>query len=112
MLLLLDIERAFDSIAWDFLRSVLIHYGFPPSFIRWFQIFYSSKELHILNHGYLSESFSSERGVTQGCGISPLFFIFGIEVLALAIRDDPQIQGTVLQGVSKKINLLADDGIF
>ena len=56
--------------------------------------------------------FLQKGGVTQGCGISPLFFILGIEVLALAIRDDPQIQGTVLQGVSKKINLLADDGIF
>ena len=112
MFLLLDIHKAFDSIGWEFLFSVLTQYGFPDSFIRWFNIFYSYKELRILNQGYMSDVIFPERGVAQGCGISPLFFILGIEVLAIAIREDPRIQGINMNNVSKKINLLADDGIL
>ena len=52
------------------------------------------------------------RGVAQGCGISPLLFILGIEILALAIRDDRRIQGISMHGISKKINLLVDNGIL
>ena len=50
--------------------------------------------------------------MAQGCGISPLFFILGIEVLALAIHADPRIQGLEMQGKVKKLGLFADDGIL
>ena len=112
MLILLDIQKAFDSISWDFLFSVLTQYGFPQSFLHWFSIFYTEKQLHILNQGQFSEVVFPERGVAQGCKISPLFFILGIEVLALAICEDSRTQSVDLNGLSKKINLLADDSIL
>ena len=112
MLLLLDIQKAFDSKGWNFIRSVLIQYGFPQYFITWFEIFYTGKELHVINDGHLSEVIFPSRGVTQGCGISPLYFILSLEVLALAIRDDPQIIGMSVLDSIKKINLLADDGLL
>ena len=74
MLILLDIQKAFDTLGWNFLRSVLVKYNFPESFLRWFDIFYMGKELHILNNGLISEVVFPSRGVAQGCGISPLFF--------------------------------------
>ena len=112
MLLMLDIEKAFDSISWDFLSAVFRQFGFPESFLQWFKVFYSGKELYIINQGQLSEVIFPERGVAQGCGISPLYFILGIEVLALAVREDPRIEGITMFGASKKISLLADDGIL
>ena len=112
MLMLLDIQKAFDSIGWKFLRSVLIQYGFPDYFITWFEIFYTGKELHIINNGHLSEVIFPARGVSQGCSISPLYFILALETLALAIRDDKRIVGMSILGISKKINLLADDGLL
>ena len=112
MLILLDIQKAFDSIGWNFLRSVLIQYGFPQYFIHWFEIFYTGKELHVLNDGHISEVIFPSKGVAQGCGISPLYFILGLEVLALAIRQDNRIVGMSTLGVTKKLNLLADDGLL
>ena len=112
MLVLLDIQKAFDSIGWSFIKSVLITFDFPDEFIRWFDIFYAGKVLHIINNGHISEAIHPTRGVAQGCGISPLFFVLALETLALAIRNNPRIQGITVGGVSKKINLLADDGLL
>ena len=103
MLILLDIEKAFDSIGWDFIKSVLIQYQLPDSFIRWFEIFYTDKELRILNNGCMSEAISPKRGVAQGCGISPLFFILALEVLTLAIRDNQNIEGIMINDTCKNI---------
>ena len=112
MLILLDIQKAFDTIGWAFIRAVLIQYSFPPYFIRWFEIFYTGKELHVLNNGFMSQAIFPARGVAQGCGISPLYFILALEVLAIAIRDDPRIIGMEVLGITKKLNLLADDGLL
>ena len=112
MLLLLDIQKAFDSIGWDFLRSVLLQYGFPGYFVTWFEIFYTGKELHVLNNGHMSEVIFPSRGISQGCSISPLYFILALETLALAIRDNPKIVGMSVLGKNKKVSFLADDGLL
>ena len=70
------------------------------------------KSLHVYNDGFLSEVIKPTRGVAQGCGLSPLFFVLAIEVLALAIRDNQRIKGITIGGITKKINLLADDGLL
>ena len=93
MLILLDIEKAFDSLGWNFLRDVLIQYQFPQYFVEWFEIFYTGKELHVMNDGHLSEVIFPAQGLAQGCGSSPLFFVLAIEVLALAIRENELIEG-------------------
>ena len=43
MLLLLDFEKAFDSIEWDYLNNVLESFGFGQQFIQWFNVLYSTK---------------------------------------------------------------------
>ena len=112
VLLLLDIHKAFDSVGWSFLRSVLREFQFPEYFISWFDIFYAGKELRVTNNGLLSDPIFPECGVAQGCCISPLFFILAIEVLALALRENPKIEGIILFKYTKKLNFLADDGIL
>ena len=47
----------------------------------------------VLNNGYASEFFSLGRGVRQGCPLSGLLFVIGIEILARAIKNDAGIKG-------------------
>ena len=38
-MLSLDQKKAFDRVDWVFLRSVLVHMGFGPSFVCWVHLF-------------------------------------------------------------------------
>ena len=41
LLLLIDFEKAFDSISWDFLHEVLKKFNFGPSMQKWAHLFYN-----------------------------------------------------------------------
>ena len=110
-LLLLDIEKAFDSVSWTYLRKVLDYYSFPDSYIRWVEVLYHGKEIRVLNNGHVSGAIRPTRSLAQGCGLSPILFVLVIETLALAIRSNINIQGIACGKVQKKLGLLADDVI-
>ena len=112
MLLLLDIQAAFDSVSWAFLHRVLEEYRFPASFIDWIKIIYKGKELCIVNNGHISTPIKPTKGLAQGDGLSPQLFVLVIETLALSIRENAALQGVRIGDFHKKIALLADDAIL
>ena len=63
----------------------------------------------VLNNGYASEFFSLGRGVRQGCPLSGLLFVIGIEILARAIKNDASIKGIKVGEKEIKVSLYADD---
>ena len=112
VLILLDIEKAFDTINWSFIRNVLVRLGFPSSFVHWLDAMKVGKELRILNNGHSSEPIYPGKGVAQGCALSPLIFILGMEMLANVIRNNETIQGVKCETLEKKIALAADDTLL
>ena len=50
-----------------------------------------------------------ERGVRQGCSLSGLLFVIGIEILARAIKNDTTIKGIHVGEKEIKVSLYADD---
>ena len=57
----------------------------------------------------MSDCFKIERGVRQGCPLSPYLFILSVEVLANAIRRDPSIKGISISQNEIKLSQYADD---
>ena len=107
--LFIDFRKAFDTIEWDFLIDTLNKFNFGPDVINWVRIFYGNVTSCVLNNGHASEFFALERGVRQGCPLSGLLFVIGIEVLANAIRNENMIKGIKVGEKEIKTSLYADD---
>ena len=57
LLVLIDLEKAFDSISWDFLYSSLNYYNFPEGFIMWIQLLNNKIFAIVIQCGTLSDFF-------------------------------------------------------
>ena len=109
LVLFIDFEKAFDSLKWSFVHDTLRSYGFGTSLINWLKALHSHTESCILNNGWASNFFEIQRGVRQGCPLSPYLFILSAEVLATAIRKNTNIKGISVNNVEIKLSQYADD---
>ena len=41
LLMLVDFEKAFDTIEWPFIEKTIEFYGFSPTFRKWIKSFYT-----------------------------------------------------------------------
>ena len=109
LLLFIDFEKAFDSLEWLFIERTLEYFGFGPSLMNWTRTFYNNTESCVLNNGWSSNFFKPQRGVRQGCPLSPYLFILSVEILAKAIRSNPNIKGISVNNTEIKLSQYADD---
>ena len=93
LLLLLDFEKAFDSVEWNFLFKTLEKFNFGPNFISWVKILYTNPIFRIKNNGWISKTCKMNRGIRQGCPISAMLYLFVAEILALKLRENNNIPG-------------------
>lgn len=82
-----DFEKAFDTINWGFLDSVMDQMGFGHKWRMWIYGCLSSARASVLVNGAPTEEFSITRGVRQGDPLSPFLFIIAMEGLHVAIQD-------------------------
>ena len=107
--MLIDFEKAFDSVSWKFLYSALRFFGFKEDFIKWVQIFNTDINAYILQCGFLSEAITIGRGCRQGDPISPYLFLIVAEFLTLLIENNEDIKGVEIGKYSFEIAQFADD---
>ena len=107
--LFIDFKKAFDTIEWEFINRCLQAFNFGPDIQTWVKILYNNVSSCIVNNGFASEFFPLERGVRQGCPLSGLLFVIGIELLARAIKNDDNIKGISVGERVIKVSLYADD---
>ena len=86
LLLFSDFEKAFDSVNHEFMYKCLEHFNFGNELINWVKLFYNDAKSCVSNNGNLSDFYKVQRGVRQGCPLSPYLFIICIELLR---RDVP-----------------------
>ena len=98
LLLLLDFEKAFDSVEWNFLFKTLEKFNFGPNFISWIKTLYTNPIFRIKNNGWISKTCKMNRGIRQRCPISAMLYLFVAEILALNIRENDNIPGIKFNG--------------
>ena len=111
-LFLVDFEKAFDKLEWNFINSTLTYFQFNDSFKNWVNVFYKNSNACICNNGHSTGFFPIQRGVRQGCPLSPYLFILVAEVLALTIQKNNIIRGITINNREVKIMQYADDTTF
>ena len=109
MVLLLDFEKAFDSVSWNYIIKVLQFFNFGEYFIHLVKIIFTNIKLCVIQHGIFSEFFSIGRGCRQGDPASPYIFLLCVEIMGLMIRENRNITGIYLFDTEYKLIQYADD---
>ena len=109
MLVLIDFEKAFDSISWPFIYKVLRYLNFNENFIKWIKLFNCDVKASVIQCGFLSEFINIQRGCRQGDPISPYLFILAAQILAILILNNPDIKGIKCNNSVFKLTQFADD---
>jgi hypothetical protein len=112
LLINIDIEKAFDSVDWEFMYKALTYFNFPEKLIRMVRCLYQNLEICTANKGHTSQFAKVERGMRQGCPLSPTLFIIVIELLNIYIRNKEKLQGITIKNRTHLISQFADDTSF
>ena len=107
--LILDYEKAFDSISHKFFCKVLSFFNFGENFTKWIKLCLSDFKASTSHAGNYSDSFKVSRGARQGDPLSPPLFALAIEIFSIRIRYDTSIEPFMLGKYALKISLYADD---
>jgi hypothetical protein len=109
----IDFEKAFDTIGWDFITKSLRKLHYPEIFISWINTLYNNIETCVINNGHTTKFFKPERGVRQGCPISPYLFIITSEIMNRWLKSKLLNIGiTDNKGANYFITQFADDTSF
>jgi hypothetical protein len=78
----IDLSKAYDRVNWLYIQMLLIHLGFGVAFTNWVMGCLTTVSFSILINGSTSSFFKEDRGVRQGCPLSPLLFLLVVESLS------------------------------
>jgi hypothetical protein len=109
MLLLIDFEKAFDTLSHKFILETLKAFNFGTNIRRWFGTLYENASSSIIINGNISKPFQIQRSCRQGDPLSPYIFVLCAEILSLMIRQNRDINGISIKDIHFKITQYADD---
>ena len=82
-----------------------------PQLRPWITVLYNNISSCVLNNGFGTKHFNLSKGVSwQGCPLSGILFVIGVEILSNAIKRSREIEGIQIDPIkSIKITQYADD---
>lgn len=107
----LDFAKAFDSVNWDSLDTVLHAQGFPNVWQRWMQHLLTSSKSAVMVNGIPGPWIQCRRGLCQGDALSSYLFLLMADVLQRLIKKGGGIRHPLMEGPCPMFQY-ADDTII
>ncbi len=84
-------------------------FGFGNNFLNIVKMFYTDISSSVILNTSTTKRFNINRGVRQGCPISPFLFLLVVELLSIGIVNNYEMQGLKIFDNVLKIYQLGDD---
>ncbi|GJW43062.1 RNA-directed DNA polymerase, eukaryota, reverse transcriptase zinc-binding domain protein [Tanacetum coccineum] len=81
-----DIQKAYDTVNWQFLKDILEGFGFHDKMVDWIMTCVTTTSFSICVNRESCRYFKGGRGLRQGDLISPYLFTLVMEILTLMIN--------------------------
>lgn len=88
-----DIQKAYDTVSWEFLKLSLEQFGFHSKMVHWILVFLSSASFSINVNGDSCGFFKARRGLRQGDPVSPYLFTIIMEVFNFMVKRQICLEG-------------------
>ena len=109
MILSIDAEKAFDKIQHPLLIKTLQRVGIVGTYLNIIKATYDKPSANIILSGEKLKEFWLTSGTRQGCLLLPLYVF---QVLAMAIREEKEIEGIQIGKEEVKLWLFADNILY
>jgi hypothetical protein len=86
-MLKIDLAKAFDRLEWDFIVAALNRKGLNRHFINLIHACISSPTFSVIINGQPFARFKGNRGIRQGCPLSPYLFVLVIDELSINLQE-------------------------
>jgi len=97
-MLKIDLAKAFDRLEWSFISEALHRLGLNTNFINLIHACISTLTLAVLVNDEPSDYFNPQRGLRQGCPLSPYLFVIAINELSIRLQE--ALHNNNLSGIS------------
>ena len=112
-LVILDIEKAFDSVNHCFLLQILEKFRFDIDFVSCIKTILKNQESCIINRGKTTKYFKlGKKDAWQGDPISAYFLIIALEIFFILVKNNPKVKGLKIFGHEFLNTGYADDTTF
>ncbi|PNY11621.1 cysteine-rich receptor-like protein kinase, partial [Trifolium pratense] len=116
LLFKVDFERAYDTISWNYLESMMLKMGFAERWMKWIRACIFNSSMSVLINGSPTEDFTVGKGLRQGDPLSPFLFLIAAEGLTGMVNKAVEIGKFVGYKVNDSIRFqilqFADDTIL